>query len=290
MNQKQLILIAGFGYIAKKLVEQLDEQAVCTLSRSKIIHKKEYHQHLIIDLDTNDEINLSIDKNLKISIIYLVPPNNTQDNDLRILNFIKALAPVQNQISQFILISTTAVYGHCKGNWVDEESPVSLKLSKAKRRYYMEQASEDFCKQNSIPLTILRVAGIYAQDKLPLNRLLQALPILNVSESPYSNRIHADDLVSIIMAAMTEGHPGIYNCSDSSPSTMSEYFIQLAHALNYPEPPQISFEQAKKQLSPQMMNYLSESRRISNKKLLTNFKLELKYPSLTIFLNKNKLI
>jgi len=282
---KNLIVLSGFGYIAKKLLKQLNNEQVLTLSRSAISHDNNKHQHLVIDLDQSNVIDLQNLNAEQVTIVYLVPPNNQLSKDPRLRNFLQSIKVIKAHIDKFILISTTAVYGDCNGDWVNEESPLSLQLDKASRRFQMEQDSSDFCRQNNIPLTILRVAGIYAKDKLPIKRLSEAKPVLKLSESPYSNRIHADDLSNIIFHSINEDHEGIFNCCDSCPSTMSEYFINLAKALNYPEPAQISFQQAKKEFSTQMMNYLSESRRISNKKLLSEFQITLRYPSLAEFIS-----
>ena len=285
MMNKNLIVLSGFGYIAKKLLKQLNNEQVLTLSRSAISHDNNKHQHLVIDLDQSNVIDLQNLNAEQVTIVYLVPPNNQLSKDPRLRNFLQSIKVIKAHIDKFILISTTAVYGDCNGDWVNEESPLSLQLDKASRRFQMEQDSSDFCRQNNIPLTILRVAGIYAKDKLPIKRLSEAKPVLKLSESPYSNRIHADDLSNIIFHSINEDHEGIFNCCDSCPSTMSEYFINLAKALNYPEPAQISFQQAKKEFSTQMMNYLSESRRISNKKLLSEFQITLRYPSLAEFIS-----
>jgi len=282
---KNLIVLSGFGYIAKKLLKQLNNEQVLTLSRSAISHDNNKHQHLVIDLDQSNVIDLQNLNAEQVTIVYLVPPNNQLSKDHRLRNFLQSIKVIKAHIDKFILISTTAVYGDCNGDWVNEESPLSLQLDKASRRFQMEQDSSDFCRQNNIPLTILRVAGIYAKDKLPIKRLSEAKPVLKLSESPYSNRIHADDLSNIIFHSINEDHEGIFNCCDSCPSTMSEYFINLAKALNYPEPAQITFQQAKKEFSAQMMNYLSESRRISNKKLLSEFQITLRYPSLAEFIS-----
>lgn len=285
MKQQSTILICGYGYIGQKLLQLLEQREVITLSRNEVTHQLSNHQHLVYDLDSPKDPLQLINTSFPLSIIYLVPPQKQNLIDQRIANLLTWLQKAKKQIEHFTLISTTAVYGDCKGQWIDETHQLSLKLDKAKRRFDVEKQTSNFCDNQQIPLTTLRVAGIYAKDKLPLKRLTEAKPILNELESPYSNRIHTDDLVSIILSTIEQKHTGIFNCSDSTPSTMSHYFKELAHALKLPKPPEISLEQAQKQLSAGMMSYLSESRRISNKKLLETFKIPLKYPSLQHFLD-----
>ncbi len=61
---------------------------------------------------------------------------------------------------------------------------------------------------------------------------------------------------------------------------MADYFIKVARANGLEEPPVITLEQAKTQLSAGMLSYMSESRRIDNHKLLSVFEYSLKYPDL----------
>ena len=61
---------------------------------------------------------------------------------------------------------------------------------------------------------------------------------------------------------------------------MYDYFMRVARANHLPEPPAISLEQARTQLSAGMLSYMEESRRIDNHKLLNTFGIKLKYPDL----------
>ena len=69
--------------------------------------------------------------------------------------------------------------------------------------------------------------------------------------------------------------------TDGNPSTMTEYFNQVADFTGLPRPPQVSMEEAKETLSAGMVSYLTESRRISNDKMLKLLKIKLKYPDLS---------
>jgi nucleoside-diphosphate-sugar epimerase len=100
-------------------------------------------------------------------------------------------------------------------------------------------------------------------------------------ESPFSNRIHADDLVSVLMAAMERGESGaVYNACDGHPSTMTDYFLAIADAAGLPRPPLIPMEQAAGRISEAMLSYLAESRRLSNRRLTDDLGVVLRYPSL----------
>ena len=160
------------------------------------------------------------------------------------------------------------------------------KADRAYRRLSAEQALQDWAKRHHKEYMILRVPGIYAQDRLPLERLKKGLAVVNESEAGWTNRIHADDLAQACKAAMhCEKANQIINITDGNPSTMTEYFNQVADYAGLPRPPQISMKEAEATLSKGMVSYLKESRRIRNKKMLDTLNISLKYPSLKTFIN-----
>ena len=128
---------------------------------------------------------------------------------------------------------------------------------------------------------MLRVAGIYGPGRLPLERIRQGVPMVREAESPYSNRIHVDDLATVCMAAMERGRPGaVYNACDGNPSTMTGYFLAIADAAGLSRPPLIPMAEAAGQVSEAMLSYLGESRRLSNRRLTEDLGVVLRYPTL----------
>ena len=128
---------------------------------------------------------------------------------------------------------------------------------------------------------ILRVGGIYGPGRLPEKRIRDQIPVIHETLAPKTNRIHADDLAEICIAAAKYGRDGeIYNVSDGCDSNMTEYFFQVADHLGLARPPSIDWETAKNVLSPGMLSYLRESRRMNNSKMLKELRIRLKYPDL----------
>ena len=72
----------------------------------------------------------------------------------------------------------------------------------------------------------------------------------------------------------------IINVTDGNPSSMTDYFNQVADYAKLPRPPQISMKEAEETLSDGMISYLKESRRIKNDKMLSTLNVTLKYPTL----------
>jgi nucleoside-diphosphate-sugar epimerase len=280
MTTDNRISIAGCGYIGKLLAQQLQKNKVPVtgfVSHDTSLAECEKRKIHCKALDFDHPLE-SIDLAGQ-RVIYLAPPPRTGRKDTRIMNFLRAIE--EQAPEKFVLISTTGVYGDCQGNWVDESTPLQPAADRAFRRVDAEQQVQLFCKRHDIPLVILRVPGIYGPGKIPLARIKSGQPVVNKQDSPYTNRIHSYDLVNICEKALLDTDiTGIYNVSDGHPGTMYDYFIGIAEALNLPAPPVISLQEAKHQLSDGMLSYMSESRRINNKKLLKEFALVLQYPDL----------
>ena len=211
-------------------------------------------------------------------VYYLVPPQKQGIIDKRSQHVLDWLN--NNKLpAKVVLISTTGVYGDCGGNWVTEKTELNPQTERGKRRANAEQQWRNWANQYAVPVAILRVPGIYANDRLPRERLEKQVPVVNANECGFTNRIHADDLARICIIAMQKAkHGAIYNVTDGTPGKITDYLQAAAQALGLPQPPVISMQQAQQELSSGMLSYLSESRRISNQLMLDELNIELLYP------------
>jgi len=217
---------------------------------------------------------------VEATVFYLAPPPGEGDSDLLIRQFLDSIL-ADALPKKLVLLSTTAVYGDCQGEWITEQRPVNPQTTRGRRRLDAEQAARDWSIKNSVPTVILRVGGIYGLGRLPLSRIKKRLPILCEAESPYTNRIHQDDLASICLAAAERGKAGeVYNISDGQPGTMSRYFKDVARAHGLPMPPEVSLKEAKQVMSAGMLSYLKESRRLDNRKMLEALGAVLRFPGI----------
>jgi nucleoside-diphosphate-sugar epimerase len=213
-------------------------------------------------------------------VYYFAPPPATGTTDQRIEIFLSSItSPALPE--RVVLISTTSIYGDCRGRWIDEDCPPNPQTERARRRLAAETTLQAWGRTTNVPVVILRVAGIYGPGRLPVERLQRGLPALREEESPWSNRIHIDDLVSACPTAADRGRPGgVYNVSDGNPSTMTDYFNRTADALGLPRPPQVPRKQAQRVMGAEMLSYLSESRRLDNTRMRHELGIILRYPTL----------
>lgn len=213
-------------------------------------------------------------------LVYLAPPPAYGNEDLRMQHFLAALAG-SGQPRRILYLSTTGVYGDCGGAWVDETAPARPQVARARRRWDAEQQLRAWRSTTGNELVIVRVAGIYGPGKLPLARLRRGDPMICASDAPWTNRIHSADLARVCLAALTHGRDGeIYNATDGQPGNMSDYFNRVADRAGLPRPPLIDLASAGSRLSPGLLSYLAESRRISNHKMCAELGVQLMYPDL----------
>lgn len=234
----------------------------------------------IIDLD---RLNNNLLKCQNAAIYYTVAPQKNGYEDLRTNAVLKAFFANKIVPKKIVLISTTGVYGDCNGEWVDEQSDTNPQTDRGKRRLSSEQQWLQWGDENLVPVSILRAPGIYANSRIPKERIAKGTPVVVGNECGFTNRVHAEDLARACILAMNKSnHAEIYNATDGTPGKIGEYLQAAAQVIGMPPLEEISMQQAQRELSEGMLSYLSESRKISNRKLLDELGFELKYPDFRV--------
>jgi nucleoside-diphosphate-sugar epimerase len=213
------------------------------------------------------------------AVVYLAPPPDSGTTDPRLAAF---LAQVEDATPAFfVYISTTGVYGDAGGAHVDELTPVAPSNDRSRRRVAAEAAAQAWCAERGVRCVILRVAGIYGPDRLPLERLQRREPALREEDAGPGNRIHVDDLVAAIVAAID--HPsahGVFNVTDGDHSSTTTYLQLTAAAAGIEPPPLIGKAEAQEKIPAGMLSFLLESRRVDNRRMLAELGVRLQYPTL----------
>lgn len=229
------------------------------------------------DLDERD--SLSRLAGLADVVLHFAPPANMGAGDKRTRRLLAALS--QGKLpEQLVYISTSGVYGDCGGAFVSESQPLAPQTPRALRRADAEKQIRFWAKRNRVKASILRVPGIYAADRLPVNRLQNCTPSIIGSEDGYTNHIHADDLARIVVAVLRNGAAcRAYHACDGNPLKMGEYFDSVADALGLPRAPRISRDEAQRKLPESLLPFTNESRRLTNRRMKRELKVRLLYPS-----------
>lgn len=270
--------IIGFGNVGQRVAAVCVEKDESVGALVRAGRKHDTVDLIEGDLDKPETLgNLPL-KNTRL--YYFAPPPNAGLSDPRMHNFLASLS-VENFPKRILYISTTGVYGDAAGEWIDENTPLNPQNDRARRRVDAEQQLAAWCAANAVEFVILRVVGIYDPQHLPIERLQAGMKVLREEDAGPSNRIHVDDLTRICVTAMEQAPAGaIYNVSDGHPSSMTDFYMRVADLAGLPAPEAVTWEEAERVFSPMMLEFLRESKKVSNAKLLHDLRINLQYPSL----------
>ncbi|MDP3222043.1 MAG: SDR family oxidoreductase [Rubrivivax sp.] len=216
------------------------------------------------------------------AVLHLAPPPGQGSTDPRTRALLAALAR-GGRVQRLVYASTSGVYGDCGGERFDESRAVQPATDRARRRVDAETQVRWFGRRSGALVNILRIPGIYATDRPgghPRERLLRGTPVLLDEDDVYTNHIHADDLARVCVAALGRGAPQrVYHASDNTELKMGQYFDLAAAVCGLPAPPRISRSDAQQTLGAMQMSFMSESRRLDNKRLKNELRLRLQHPT-----------
>jgi len=238
--------------------------------------------HGIVPLtgDLDDYTTLRRLRTAAFAVLHFAPPPSSGRDDPRTQKLIAALASARIIPQRFVYISTSGVYGDCAGARVTETHARRAQTPRARRRVAAEDRLRAWARDYGVQLAILRAPGIYAQTRLPLDRIRQGTPVLAADDDVFTNHIHADDLARATVAAMFHGRPNrAYNVTDDANLKMGNWFDAVADAYQLPRPPRVTWEEAEQRIAPMLLSFMSESRRLTNDRLKHELRVRLQFPT-----------
>lgn len=272
------VLVVGCGDVGMRLLPLLRDRfrvfAVTSQPQRVAELRAAGATAIVADLDQRDSLHRL--RGLADIVVHLAPPPSDGQTDRRTRN----LAAILPRGGTVVYVSTTGVYGDCGGARFDETRPVAPKNARALRRVDAERVLRQWARRAHARLAILRVPGIYAADRLPLERLRQGTPALLPADDVHTNHIHADDLAQIILRAIFHGSPQrVYHTVDDSDMTMGDYFDAVADAFDLRRPPRLPRTELAAKVSPMLLSFMSESRRLANDRMKQELGVRLAYPT-----------
>ncbi|MFT3962555.1 SDR family oxidoreductase [Propionivibrio sp.] len=279
----QTLLMVGCGDVARRtLPHLLGRYRVVALLRDPAqaaLWRARGALPLIADLDRPASLRRLA--GLADAVLHFAPPPESGPRDSRMRRLLAALSRGLSLPRRLVYISTSGVYGDCGGAPVAETRPPRPLTARARRRVDAERQLRRFGRDAGVRVSILRAPGIYAADRLPLDRLRRGTPALREEDDVFTNHIHADDLARLACAALRRGGANrVYNAADESRLKMGDYFDLVADRFGLPRPPRISRQEAEKALSPVQLSFMSESRRLDNGRLRRELGVRLRYPDI----------
>lgn len=273
------ILIVGFGDVAERLVRFYGDQAefVGLVRRPERVAALRALGVMPYVGDLDEPASLARLPRVD-GVFHFAPPPADGKTDPRTARLLHALG--RRRPGALVYISTSGVYGDCGGKWVAETRPVAPINGRAVRRVDAERQLRAWGRKQGVQVTILRAPGIYAADRLPLERIKRGTPALVAKDDSYTNHIHADDLARLAWAALFRGRgQRIYHAVDAHPLKMADWFDSCADAFGLPRPPRVKRAEAEKVLSEALLSFLRESRQLSNARTARELRMKYRYPT-----------
>ena len=272
------LLIFGFGYTARFLAQKardINIQVTATTRDNDALgYNREFDCELIYFSEKSIEQALATASHILIS----TPPKHDLGDPVLVI-FGNLLKKYIKNVQWIGYLSSTGVYGDHQGHWVDESSkPIALG-DQGQLRLAAENEWRFFSEKYQLPLTIFRLAGIYGPQRNVLARLMAGKNDTIVKDGQFFSRIHVEDIVLVILAAMQYLKVGvtIYNVADDEPAPSHVVDEYAASLLQRPPLKRIAYEMAV--LSPMAQEFYSHNKRVSNAKLKRELNIQLTYPT-----------
>ncbi len=239
--------IFGLGYTSGRLMARLRADG-WNVSATK---RKASEQAIAFD---DEEAVLSV-LNKATHILSSVPPMRS-GGDPVLEKYGQAIADTNLQWSGYL--SSSGVYGDARGAWVDESADIG-----SGRRKERSDADSQWQKLRR-DMHIFRLPGIYGPERSALERMASGKARRIDMPDQVFSRIHVDDIIGAVMAAIDRPHAGVFNIADDEPCSQNEVIAFAAQMLGMDVPPLQSLEEAN--LSEMAMGFYAENRRVANGK------------------------
>lgn len=275
-----MLLILGCGYVGEHLALAMIRQGwkVAATCRSEI--RAENLRRLGIEAHCTvhpEKLPFCLLEQTE-AILDSIPPAKEDDGPApEQVQWLPTLARRLRNLRWAGYLSSTSVYGDCQGAWVDEQHPCTPSHARGHARLLTEQA----WLASGLPVEVFRLAGIYGPGRNLARRLMQGnYTVVRWQPPHYSNRIHVQDIVEALIAAINRPRPErIMNLSDDLPLPHDEYVLELAQAIKAPTPSVLSPSQAERMMSARQLDFFRDSKRICNQRLHQELLPHLRYPN-----------
>ncbi len=250
--KNEILCLIGCGWLGKPLANFLSKKnyPVTATATGKTAPESLVDGISYIDFDLTKSQSLPLEIAKADVLIYTIPPLELSV----IKNFFDKI-PVDKKI---IFTSSISVYG--KNTGATDETAA---LDPANTSSPLLLETEVYLKQRFSKLTILRLGGLYGEERHPVYFLAGKKNIKTGEE--FLHLAHQDDCIQAINAVIERGQWGeIFNIVSDLRVTKKEYYLAMAAKLSLPipeydqtvkdsNPTRISNEKSKNVLG---MNYL----------------------------------
>ncbi|WEX77702.1 SDR family oxidoreductase [Sinorhizobium numidicum] len=261
------VLILGAGYsgtaIAKALAPAAQSVTGTTRSPEKLSELEQAGIRPVVFDGTTISAELADAMREATHLVQSIAPG--RDGDPMFRAGTPPLAELLPNLRWAGYLSTVGVYGDHGGGWVTEDTPLNPVSQRSIERVAAENAWMDYGARQSIPVAVLRLAGIYGPGRNAFRNLAEGTARRLVKPNQVFNRIRVEDIGSAAAFLANRGMGGIFNVTDDEPAPPQDVVAEAARLMGVEPPPEIPFETA--ELSPMARSFYGENKRVSNARL-----------------------
>jgi nucleoside-diphosphate-sugar epimerase len=219
------ILIIGCGYVGSRIAQRWQQDGhyvtVTTTTPSRISELKSMaNQAIVLRGDDLNALKNAI-AHQEVILLMISPRGgrsieNYQKTYLETAQNLVKVVKDTSEIKQIIYTSSYGIIGDQKGNWIDEN--IEIKPSNERNQILAETEGVLLGLNNSLKVCILRLAGIYGENR-ELLKIFQswADTTRETDGEEYSNWIHLEDIVNALELIRLKQLQGIYHLGDDFP-------------------------------------------------------------------------
>ncbi|WP_426700669.1 SDR family oxidoreductase [Rhodanobacter sp. Col0626] len=232
------ILLAGCGDLGARVAQRLRAQhhEIWALRRQPPLRDKQSIHWLSGDLTQPETLR---DLPEGISRLVYLPAPEARDKAAYRAVFVDGLRHLLDALDgralkRVLLVSSSAVYGEHDGDWVDETTPTApLGFNGS-----VLLDAERWLAEQSVPSTVLRLAGLYGPGRMQWAERLRAGQLRAPRETPHwANRIHVDDAAAAVVHLLGLAAPqSLYLGVDDTPMPLDELYDFIAGLVDAPLP------------------------------------------------------
>ncbi|WCJ62600.1 SDR family oxidoreductase [Agrobacterium tumefaciens] len=261
------VMIFGAGYSGKAIANALKTKAasVCGTTRSedKFANLAAAGMTpLLFDGAHLDDDLIAAMRNVT-HLVQSIAPGKDGDPLLALLGGdLKKLLP---NLKWVAYLSTVGVYGDHHGAWVDETTPCRPVSARSVERVDAEAAWTEAAQSADVPLSILRLSGIYGPGRNTFMNFEKGTARRLVKKDQVFNRIRVEDIGAALAFLTQKNERGIFNVTDDEPCPPQDVMSFAADLMGIVPPAEQDFETA--DLTPMARSFYGENKRVSNAKI-----------------------
>jgi nucleoside-diphosphate-sugar epimerase len=274
-------LFFGLGFSSQKTAQFMHAsgQFVDTLGTVRTAAKANtltdcYHRALLFD---GTQKGPDVGPALKSGITHVILSIAPDENGDPVLRHHRAELDAAEDLQWLCYYSTVGVYGDFGGEWIDETVPLVPRNMRSDYRVIAEQQWRDYAAERGLPLTILRLAGIYGPGRSTFDKLRDGTARRVIKPGQVFNRIHVEDIARVTLLAAEQRLNGTFNMADDEPAPPQDVIAYAAGLIGMDVPPDLPFETT--EMTPMQKSFYRDNKRVSNRVIKAALGIEMLYPN-----------